>query len=100
MELLTLESGSTRVKGRLELDLTIGIMEEAVDLVDKIGKFDEKESIIPDKMNEYYRLPKGVFSSMAPFNLPIYLSMRTIEPAHSLDNIYNNKEALICRYLT
>src|SRR5699024_1695113 len=65
MELLTLESGSTQVKAGLELDLTIGIMEEAVDLVDKIGKFDEKESIIPDKVNEYYRLPKGVFSSMA-----------------------------------
>src|SRR5699024_3778592 len=40
MELLTLESGSTQVKAGLELDLTIGIMEEAVDLVDKIGKFD------------------------------------------------------------
>src|SRR5690625_2996927 len=96
MELLTLESGSTQVKAGLELDLTIGIMEEAVDLVDKIGKFDEKESIIPDKMNEYYRLPKGVFSSMAPFNFPIYLSMRTIAPALALGNTVVHKADLQC----
>src|SRR5690625_1105059 len=96
MELLTLESDNKQVKGKLELELTIDIMEEAVDLVDKIGKFDEKESIIPDKMNEYYRLPKGVFSSMAPFNFPIYLSMRTIAPALALGNTVVHKADLQC----
>src|SRR5699024_11479406 len=68
MELLALESGSTQVKAGLELDLTIGIMEEEVDLVDKIGKFDEKESIIPDKMNEYNQLDKGEIFSNVQFN--------------------------------
>ncbi len=96
MELLTLESGSTQVKAALELDLTIGIMEEAVDLVDEIGKFDEKDSIIPDKVNEFYRLPKGVFSSIAPFNFPIYLSMRTIAPALALGNTIVHKADLQC----
>src|SRR5699024_8346934 len=54
MELLALEYDITQDKAGLELDLTIGIMEETVNLVDKIGKYDEKESMIPDKMNEYY----------------------------------------------
>src|SRR5699024_1031222 len=64
-EILTLESGSTAVKANLEFDLTTGIMEAALTMVDKVGKFDEKTSIIPHKMNEYYRVPKGVVSSIA-----------------------------------
>lgn len=95
-ELLTLESGSTQVKAKLEVDLTIGIMTEAIEMVDEIGKFDEKESIIPDKINEFYRLPKGVFSSIAPFNFPLYLSMRTIAPALALGNTIVHKADLQC----
>ena len=95
-ELLTLESGSTQVKAKLEVDLTMGIMAESIDMVDKIGKFDEKDSIIPDKVNEFYRLPKGVFSSIAPFNFPLYLSMRTIAPALALGNAVVHKADLQC----
>ena len=95
-ELLTVESGSTQVKSKLELNLTIGIMEEAIDMVDKVGKFEEKESIIPDKINEFYRLPKGVFSTIAPFNFPLYLSMRTIAPALALGNTIVHKADLQC----
>ncbi len=84
MEMLTLESGSTQVKANLELDLTIGLMEESIKMVDEIGKFEEKPSLIPNKVNENYRLPKGVISSIAPFNFPLYLSMRTIAPALAL----------------
>src|SRR5699024_4702394 len=71
-------------------------MEEAVDLGDKFSKVDETESMIPDNMNEYYRLPKCVFSSMAPFNFPIYLSMRTIAPALALGNTVVHKADLQC----
>lgn len=95
-ELLTLESGSTQVKAKLEIDLTMGIMAEAIDMVDKVGKFDEKDSIIPDKVNEFYRLPKGVFSTIAPFNFPLYLSMRTIAPALALGNTIVHKADLQC----
>lgn len=96
VEILTLESGSTAVKAELEFSLTTGIMESALTMVDKVGKFDEKTSIIPDKMNEYYRLPKGIISSVAPFNFPLYLSMRTIAPALALGNVVVHKADLQC----
>src|SRR5690625_6031778 len=50
LEILTLESGSTAVKANLEFDLTTGLMEESLKMVDKVGKFEEKPSIIPDKI--------------------------------------------------
>ncbi|MYL56995.1 aldehyde dehydrogenase family protein [Virgibacillus halodenitrificans] len=96
MEMLTLESGSTQVKANLELDLTIGLMEESIKMVDEIGKFEEKPSIIPNKVNENYRLPKGVISSIAPFNFPLYLSMRTIAPALALGNTVVHKADIQC----
>ncbi|MCJ0930645.1 aldehyde dehydrogenase family protein [Virgibacillus halodenitrificans] len=96
MEMLTLESGSTQVKANLELDLTIGSMEESIKMVDEIGKFEEKPSIIPNKVNENYRLPKGVISSIAPFNFPLYLSMRTIAPALALGNTVVHKPDIQC----
>ncbi|QKY69370.1 aldehyde dehydrogenase family protein [Lentibacillus sp. CBA3610] len=95
-EILTLESGSTAVKANLEFDLTVGIIEESLTMIDKIGQFEEKPSIIPDKMNEFYRLPKGVISSIAPFNFPLYLSMRTIAPALALGNSIVHKPDLKC----
>lgn len=96
LEILTLESGSTNVKAKLEFNLTVGIMEEALSMTNKIGQFNEKGSIIPDKVNEDYRLPKGVISSIAPFNFPLYLSMRTIAPALALGNTVVHKADLQC----
>lgn len=96
MEILALESGSTSVKAHLEYDLTVGVMEASLTMVDKVGKFDEKISIIPHKVNEYYRLPKGIISSIAPFNFPLYLSMRTIAPALALGNAVVHKADLQC----
>ncbi|UJL45337.1 aldehyde dehydrogenase family protein [Virgibacillus sp. NKC19-16] len=96
LEILTLESGSTAVKANLEFDLTIGLMEEASTMVNKVGKFEEKSSIIPGKMNENYRLPKGVISSISPFNFPLYLSMRTIAPALALGNAVVHKADIQC----
>ncbi|GAB4071931.1 aldehyde dehydrogenase family protein [Barrientosiimonas marina] len=95
-EILTLESGSTAVKASLEFDLTVGVMEESLTMVDQVGKFEDKQSIIPDKMNEFYRLPKGVIASIAPFNFPLYLSMRTIAPALALGNAVVHKPDLKC----
>ncbi|SFA94009.1 aldehyde dehydrogenase (NAD+) [Lentibacillus halodurans] len=96
LEILTLESGSTAVKANLEFDLTVGIMEESLTMIDQVGKFNEKPSMIPDKTNEFYRLPKGVISSIAPFNFPLYLSMRTIAPALALGNAVVHKPDLKC----
>lgn len=96
MEILTLESGSTAVKTNMELDLTVGLMETALTMVDKVGRFEVNTSIIPNKINENYRLPKGIISSIAPFNFPLYLSMRTIAPALALGNAVVHKADLQC----
>lgn len=96
IEILTLESGSTAVKSDLEYNLTLGVMEAALTMVDKVGKFEENTSIIPNKVNENYRLPKGIVSSIAPFNFPLYLSMRTIAPALALGNAVVHKADLQC----
>lgn len=96
MEILTLESGSTAVKTNMEFDMTVGLMETALTMVNKVGKFEENTSIIPHKINENYRLPKGIISSIAPFNFPLYLSMRTIAPALALGNAVVHKADLQC----
>src|SRR5699024_9905638 len=46
--------------------------------------------------NENYRLPKGVISSIAPFNFPLYLSIRTIAHALALGNTVVHKPDLQC----
>lgn len=96
MEILTLESGSTIIKANIEYGLTISLMETALTMVDKVGNFDKKLSVVPDKVNEYYRMPKGIVSSIAPFNFPLYLSMRTIAPALALGNAVVHKADLQC----
>ncbi|MGX9135082.1 aldehyde dehydrogenase family protein [Rummeliibacillus sp. JY-2-4R] len=94
VDLLAIESGSSILKGNIELGNTIAVMEESLKMVDKLGKVSETESMIPDKINEAYRLPLGVISSIAPFNFPLYLSMRTIAPALALGNAVVHKADL------
>lgn len=96
LDILVLESGSTLAKVHVEFDLTLGALEAALTMVDKVGKFAEKPSLVPGKVNEFYRLPKGVIASIAPFNFPLYLSMRTIAPALALGNAVVHKPDLQC----
>jgi len=46
---------------------------------------------MPDKVNHVYRLPLGVVSTIAPFNVPLYLSIRSIAPALALGNTVVHK---------
>ena len=94
MELLIAESGSTVIKSEIEFGSTIGVLSEALKMVDKIGKTNESTSFLPGKVNESYRLPLGIISSIAPFNFPLYLSMRTIAPALALGNAVVHKADL------
>lgn len=94
MELLIAESGSTVVKCEIEFGSTVGVLSEALKMVDKIGKTNESNSFLPGKVNESYRLPLGVISSISPFNFPLYLSMRTIAPALALGNAVVHKADL------
>lgn len=94
MELLAAESGSTFIKSEIEFGSTVGVLSESLKMVDKIGKTNEGVSFIPGKVNESYRLPIGIISSIAPFNFPLYLSMRTIAPALALGNAVVHKADL------
>lgn len=94
IQLLIAESGSTVIKSELEFLSTVAVLNESLSMVDKIGKTNEGASFIPGKINESHRLPLGVISSIAPFNFPLYLSMRTIAPALALGNAVVHKADL------
>lgn len=94
IQLLIAESGSTVIKSEIEFSSTIAVLNESLSMVDKIGKTNEGASFIPGKINESHRLPLGVISSIAPFNFPLYLSMRTIAPALALGNTVVHKADL------
>ena len=52
---------------------------------------ESKQEFMPGKVNEIHRLPLGVISSIAPFNFPLYLSLRGILPALALGNAVVHK---------
>ncbi|MFJ8236327.1 aldehyde dehydrogenase family protein [Ureibacillus sp. NPDC094379] len=85
VEFLALESGSTYIKGKVELSLTIACLEESLTYVDSLGSR-EVPATMPGKVNKVYRKPLGVISSISPFNFPLFLSIRTIVPALALGN--------------
>lgn len=90
VELLALESGSTYIKGKVELSLTIACIEESLKYADSLG-FKELPLSMPGKVNKLYRKPLGVVTSISPFNFPLYLSIRTIVPALALGNAVVHK---------
>ncbi|HWK23834.1 MAG TPA: aldehyde dehydrogenase family protein [Ureibacillus sp.] len=94
IELLIVESGSSFIKANVEYGSTVGVLKEALTTVDKVHEVRTEQSIVPNKVNEIHRLPLGVISSIAPFNFPLYLSMRTIAPALALGNSVVHKADL------
>ncbi len=91
VDVLIKESGSTFVKANAEYVATINILRESLKLVEKIGHVGNRSSLIPGKKNLIYRSPKGIVTSVAPFNFPLHLSMRTIAPALALGNAVVHK---------
>lgn len=94
IELLIIESGSSFIKASVEIANTIAVLKEALTMVDRVPEVRTEPSVIPGKINEMHRLPLGVVSSIAPFNFPLYLSMRTIAPALALGNAVVHKADL------
>lgn len=90
IELLAKESGSTYVKGQIEFASVINCFDAALTFVDELGYKDLSEPTA-DKLSRYYRKPKGVISSISPFNFPMFLSLRTIIPALALGNAVIHK---------
>lgn len=94
IELLIQESGSSFLKSNIEMDTTIDVLKESLSVVDRLYEVRTEDSSVPHKVNEIHRLPLGVVSSIAPFNFPLFLSMRTIAPALALGNAVVHKADL------
>lgn len=94
IDLLIIESGSSFIKATVEYGSTVSVMKEALTTIDKVHEVRKEQSVVPNKINEIHRLPLGVVSSIAPFNFPLYLSMRTIAPALALGNAVVHKADL------
>lgn len=92
LHLLAVETGSAPFKANLEYNITLGIFQAYGSIIDKAyEKWNPEQEFMPGKANEIHRLPLGVVSSIAPFNFPLYLSLRGILPALALGNAVVHK---------
>lgn len=82
---LTQETGSTYLKGLLEVQQSHDILVEASSFPTRMhGR--TTASTIDGKETYVYRKPVGIVSLISPWNFPLYLSMRTIAPALAVGN--------------
>lgn len=92
LHLLAIETGSAPFKAQLEYNITLGIFQAYGSIIDKAyEKWSPEQEFMPGKVNEIHRLPLGVISSIAPFNFPLYLSLRGILSALALGNAVVHK---------
>lgn len=92
LHLLAIETGSSPFKAQLEYNITLSIFEAYGSIIDKAyEKWNPEQEFMPGKVNEIHRLPLGVVSSIAPFNFPLFLSLRGILPALALGNAVVHK---------
>ncbi|WP_188206339.1 aldehyde dehydrogenase family protein [Alkalibacillus aidingensis] len=84
--IITRETGGSVIKANVEVDLTIGLVKEAINMPKELDKVEEVDAMVEGKVNKIHRIPFGVITSISPFNFPMNLSMRTIAPAIALGN--------------
>ncbi|WP_373056623.1 aldehyde dehydrogenase family protein [Zunongwangia sp. H14] len=85
VEWLIKEAGSTRVKAEVEVQITLGIMNESASFPTRMHGF-IFDSLTPGKESRAYRKPLGVIGIISPWNFPLNLSMRSIAPAIATGN--------------
>lgn len=82
---LVKESGSTRVKARLEWESTHAIMLEAASMPYLVeGRVLPGD--VPGKECRVYRQPVGVVGVISPWNWPLHLTARSVAPALAVGN--------------
>lgn len=92
LHLLAIETGSAPFKAQLEYNISLGVFRSYGSIIDKAyEKWNPEKEFMQGKVNEIHRLPLGVISSIAPFNFPLYLSLRGILPALALGNAVVHK---------
>lgn len=91
VQLISKETGGTILKGNIEFGLALDVVQEALNYTDRIDELKEVPGGPEGKINKIYRKPLGVISSIAPFNFPVNLSLRTIIPGIALGNAVVHK---------
>jgi len=82
---LAVEGGSTKIKGRIEVENTLGFIDHSTNLpFEFFGK--TGPSPIPERENKIRRTPTGVVGVISPWNFPLSLTMRAVAPAIALGN--------------
>ena len=82
---LVKESGSTRIKAKVEFGSARAITLEAATFPNRVhGEI--RPSNTPGKENFVYREPIGVVAVISPWNFPLHLTQRSIAPALALGN--------------
>jgi len=82
---LSVEGGSTEIKGRIEIENTKQFLEYSTTLpFEFLGK--TGPSPIQDRENRVRRIPAGVVGVISPWNFPLSLTMRAVAPAVALGN--------------
>lgn len=85
VSLLAQESGSTLIKGNIEVDNAIGILQESASFPMRVtGEI--LPSPIANKESRVYREPVGVVGVISPWNFPLHLAMRSVAPAIACGN--------------
>jgi aldehyde dehydrogenase (NAD+) len=86
------ESGGTRLKAEAEFQSVRWITLEAATFPNRVegGILANDE---PGKESRSYRVPLGVIGVISPWNMPMYLSQRSIAPALALGNAVVTKPA-------
>ncbi|CAI1496041.1 Benzaldehyde dehydrogenase [NAD(+)] [Serratia quinivorans] len=85
VEWLIRESGSTRIKARIEWAAARSITLESASFPTRVhGRI--LPSNIPGKENRVYREPLGVIGVISPWNFPFHLTLRSVAPALALGN--------------
>ncbi len=94
VKLISRETGGSIIKANVEFMLSMEVIEEALNYADRLEEISEVPGGPEGKVNKIYRKPLGVISSIAPFNFPTNLSLRTIIPGIALGNAVVHKPGI------
>lgn len=86
VDLLTKESGSTRIKAQLEINATLAITQASVQYAAEVNKYNALKTLRDDEKSQSYRKPLGIITVISPWNFPFHLSIRSLIPAIALGN--------------
>jgi aldehyde dehydrogenase (NAD+) len=82
---LIIESGSTKLKANLELDMARTTLAESASIPGRLTGY-IPPSDKPGRESFVYRIPLGVVTVISPWNYPFHLSLRSVAPALATGN--------------